>query len=93
MVIRSWMRSIEQRCLRPLGRLMRRSGRRAAGGSDRLSTLERKVEELEGLVRELSGLAYLRLDEASPDVPDQLRAGAGQDISKHGGSTQTWKAG
>ena len=92
MVIQSWMRAIEQRCLRPLGRLIRRSGRRAAGGGDRLSNLERKVEELEGLVRELTGLAYLRLDEASPDAPDQLRGGAGQGISEHGVSTQTLEA-
>ncbi len=60
MSVRSWMRSIEKKWLRPLGRRLRRGrlGRR----SSRLADLETRVEELEALVRELTGLAYLQLD-------------------------------
>lgn len=65
MIIRAWARAFEQRCLRPLGRVLpwpRRGGR--VGG--RLDQLERRVGELESLVRELTGLAYLALDAREP---------------------------
>jgi hypothetical protein len=61
MVIRSWMRALEQRILRPLGRALPRGWR----GRSR-DQLERRVEELEHLVRELAGLVSLTLDEPSP---------------------------
>jgi hypothetical protein len=63
MSMRSWMRSIEKQWLRPLGRRLRfpRFGRR----SRRLADLETRVEELESLVRELAGLAYLQLDDGA----------------------------
>ena len=60
MSVRSWTKAIERRGLRPLRDLMRRSG--LSTGRGRVARLERRVEELEGLVRELAGLAYLRLD-------------------------------
>lgn len=48
---------------------MRRRVRRILGDGDRVANLEARIDELETLVRELTGLAYLRLDEdpeASP---------------------------
>jgi len=68
MSLRLWLRSLEQRCLRPLGRLARRSA--AARPPSRIERLERRVEELEDLVRELTGLAWLRLDEGREAGPD-----------------------
>lgn len=47
--------------MRPLGRILRKARPRGHGGS-RLDRLEQRVEELESLVRELTGLAYLSLD-------------------------------
>ena len=61
MVIRSWTRAFEKRFLRPFGRMLPR-GRRGPTGDQ----LERRVEELETLVRELTGLVALALDERSP---------------------------
>ena len=65
MIIRAWARTFEQRCLRPLGRALPwpRLGGRVGGRIDRL---ERRVAELESLVRELTGLAYLALDAREP---------------------------
>ena len=62
---RAWARAFEQRCLRPLARVLRwpRRGGRVEG---RLDQLERRVAELEGLARELTGLAYLELDGREP---------------------------
>lgn len=60
MTIRSWTRTFEKRFLRPLGRLLPRPPRRLTRG--RVDHLERRVAELEGLVRELTGLVYLELD-------------------------------
>lgn len=65
MPIRSWLRMIERGWLRPLGRLVRRLGRRGQAAS-RIEALEQRIEELEGLVRELTGLAWLKLD-SEPD--------------------------
>lgn len=72
MSFRPWLRSLEQRCLRPLGRLARRSV--AARPPSRIERLERRVEELEDLVRELTGLAWLRLDDARQAGPDGAAA-------------------
>jgi hypothetical protein len=58
MVIRSWIRAFEKRCLRPLGRLLP-AGRRSPAGDQ----LERRIAELETLVRELAGMVSLALDE------------------------------
>lgn len=68
MSVRRWAKAIEKRGLRPLRDLARRTGWLGTGG--RVARLERRVEELEGLVRELTGLAYLRLD------PEPLPAAA-----------------
>jgi hypothetical protein len=59
--IRSLLRSLEKTWIRPLARRLRlpRFGRQ--GGQ--LAALEHRVAELESLVRELTGLAYLRLDD------------------------------
>ncbi len=72
MSVRRWAKAIERRGLRPLRDLIRRAGWGGSGG--RIARLERRVEELEALVRELTGLAYLRLDgesepAASPQPP------------------------
>ena len=61
MTIRAWTRAFEKRFLRPLGKLLPRPPRRLTRG--RVDHLERRVAELEGLVRELTGLVYLELDE------------------------------
>ena len=58
MVMRSWTRAFEKRFLRPLGRLLP-AGRRTPAGDQ----LERRLTELETLVRELTGLVSLALDE------------------------------
>ncbi|MDA0253301.1 MAG: hypothetical protein O3C39_00190 [Planctomycetota bacterium] len=72
MSVRRWAKAIERRGLRPLRDLIRRAGWGGNGG--RIARLERRVEELEGLVRELTGLAYLRLDaDSSPAESPQPR--------------------
>lgn len=65
MSIRAIAKAFEHRCLRPLGRILRTARPRNSGGS-RIDQLERRVEELESLVRELTGLAYLALDGEQP---------------------------
>lgn len=65
MTIRALAKAFEHRCLRPLGRLLRKARPRSPGGS-RIDQLERRVAELESLVRELTGLAYLTLDGEQP---------------------------
>lgn len=72
MTIRSWTRSVEKRFLRPLGRLLLRLRGRSSNG--RVDHLERRIAELEGLVRELTGLVYLQLDQPG-DAPVRPRAG------------------
>jgi hypothetical protein len=69
MTFRTLTRSVERVLIRPLGRSIRRVWERLRGGrGDRVSRLERRVDELESLVRELTGLAYLRLaDEEAAD--------------------------
>lgn len=58
--MRSWARAIEKRLLRPLGRILPRRGRETTAA--RIAGLERRVELLEGLIRELAGLAYLEME-------------------------------
>ncbi len=65
MTIRALAKAFEHHCLRPLGRMLRKARPRRPGGS-RIDRLERRVEELESLVRELTGLAYLALDGEQP---------------------------
>jgi hypothetical protein len=70
MVMRSWTRAFEKRFLRPLGRLLPMGRSRPA--SDQL---ERRIAELESLVRELAGLVSLALDE---QATRSTRADAGE---------------
>lgn len=60
---------MEKVVIRPTGRALRRGwDRLGSGRGGRVVRLERRVEELESLVRELTGLAYLRLaDEEAAD--------------------------
>lgn len=69
MNLRAKLRSFERSVIRPAGRTARRAWERLRGGGhDRIGGLERRVDELESLVRELAGLAYLRLaDEEAAD--------------------------
>lgn len=70
MMLRPLLRAAEKMVVRPIGRGLRRAWERLHGGrSSRLARLERRVEELESLIRELTGLAYLRLadEEAAED--------------------------
>jgi hypothetical protein len=62
MLIHSWLRACDRRVVRPLGRFLRGGGSGRGTRTDRVSRLERRVEDLERLVRELAGLAYLKLD-------------------------------
>jgi hypothetical protein len=68
--IRSLLKSFERRVIRPFGRPLRRRIRRMLGDGNRVSRLEARIDELETLVRELTGLAYLRLDEDSENPQD-----------------------
>lgn len=61
--VRSVLKSFERSVLRPTGRRLRQGLRKFLGESDRISQLEARVASLEGLLRELTGLAYLRLDD------------------------------
>lgn len=69
MNLRATLRSFERSVIRPAGRAARRAWERLRGGGhDRIGRLERRLDELESLVRELTGLAYLRLaDEEAAD--------------------------
>jgi len=68
MSIKQLIRSMERRYFRPAGRGLRRlAGRLPFRPGARLARLERRVEELESLVRELTGLHYLRLADRSGD--------------------------
>ncbi|MEI6504401.1 MAG: hypothetical protein WCO90_00795 [Planctomycetota bacterium] len=72
MLIRQTLRTFEKRCLRPIARLLKRKAgaARHGHGTDRVSLLEQRVAALESLVRELTGLAYLRLpdDDAATEA-------------------------
>lgn len=61
MLIRTWTRALEKRFLRPLGRILPGRGIRGSGG--RLGRLERRIDDLEAMVRELTGLVYLDMDQ------------------------------
>jgi len=70
MTARSLLRAAEKATIRPVGRMLRRGWNKLSGGSGgRIARLERRVDDLEALVRELTGLAYLRLadEEAAED--------------------------
>lgn len=80
MTIRSWTRAIEKRCLRPLGKLLPRRPRGFTAA--RIDRLERRIAELEGLVRELTGLVYLELDEPRDGrSPARTRAGESREAA------------
>ena len=72
MLIRQTLRTFEKRCLRPIARLLKRTAgaARHGHGTARVSRLEQRVAALESLVRELTGLAYLRLpdDDAATEA-------------------------
>jgi hypothetical protein len=75
MTLRERLRAFERNWLRPLGRRLRRlvgKGRR----QDQLDRLERRIDELESLVRELTGLAYMRLDDEPAAAADRPREAA-----------------
>jgi len=70
MTARSLLRAAEKATIRPVGRMLRRGWNKlSGGGAGRIARLERRVDDLESLVRELTGLAYLRLadEEAAED--------------------------
>jgi hypothetical protein len=73
MRVRQHLRSFERHCLRPLGRRLKRlfGDRRR----ERFGLLEQRIEDLESLVRELAGLAYLRLDD-DPSAATSARGAA-----------------
>jgi hypothetical protein len=66
--IRSFLKGFERRWLRRPGRGIRGQLRRLLGESDRIDHLENRIASLEALVRELTGLAYLRLDGQPTDA-------------------------
>lgn len=75
MTARSLLRTAEKATIRPVGRMLRRAWNRLSGGrSGRIAGLERRVEELESLVRELTGLAYLRLADEEAAENDRTAA-------------------
>lgn len=76
MLIRHVLRTFEKTLLRPIARQMKRVWRRVSGpGRGRVGHLERRVEELEAAVRELTGLAYLRLvDDEDSSCDDRMAA-------------------
>lgn len=63
MTFRSWLRTFERDWLRPLGRRLRPLARRLWRPRSRVEQLERRIAALEDLVREFTGLAWLRLDD------------------------------
>jgi hypothetical protein len=77
MLVKNTLRTIEKTWLRPMGHALKRVfGGTPFGGGRRIARLERRVDELEGLVRELTGLAYLRLadDGESRESDDRTAA-------------------
>lgn len=75
MTARSLLRAAEKTTIRPVGRVLRRAWDRIRGGRNgRIARLERRVEELESLVRELTGLAYLRLADEEAAAHDRTAA-------------------
>jgi hypothetical protein len=76
MFIRQMLRTLEKTLWRPLGRKAKGLWRRCSGsGRGRVARLERRIEELEAAVRELTGLAYLRLaDDEVVSVDDRKAA-------------------
>lgn len=75
MNIRAPLRAFERSVIRPAGRAARRAWEGLGGGSrDRVGRLERRIDELESLVRELTGLAYLRLAEEEAADDDRTAA-------------------
>lgn len=75
MTFRTLLRSLEKLLIRPVGRTGRRVWERLRGGrGDRVERLERRVDELESLVRELTGIAYLRLAEEEAADGDRTAA-------------------
>ncbi|MEX0669294.1 MAG: hypothetical protein WD060_02415 [Pirellulales bacterium] len=74
MLIRQTLRTFEKHCLRPMGRLLKRSVRGTQRGNDQVALLEQRVAVLESLVRELTGLAYLRLADDDPATGDDRTA-------------------
>lgn len=65
MGLKVYVKRVERRFLRPIGRLFR-TGRKAEPAGialqERLAELERRLESLEAMVREDLGLRYLQLD-------------------------------
>jgi hypothetical protein len=75
MFIRRMLRTIEQRLCRPAARQAKILGRRCPWpGRGRVRRLERRIEELEAAVRELTGLAYLRLADDEVASIDERKA-------------------
>jgi len=76
MKIASLGRTLEKKALRPVVRRVKRFFR-AAGDHDRITALERRVEQLECLFREQAGLQYLRLaaEDDAGDGAEVLTAG------------------
>jgi len=76
MFIRQMLRMLEKKLWRPVGQQAKSLWRRCSGsGPGRVARLERRIEELEAAVRELTGLAYLRLaDDEVVSVDDRKAA-------------------
>lgn len=76
MFMRQMLRTLEKTLWRPLGRQAKGLWRGCSGsGRGRVARLERRIEELEAAVRELTGLAYLRLaDDEVASVDDRKAA-------------------
>ncbi|MGI9176686.1 MAG: hypothetical protein ACR2IT_02380 [Pirellulales bacterium] len=76
MFIRHVLRTLEKTLIRPVARQMKHAWRRFSGpGRGRVERLERRVEELEATIRELTGLAYLRLaDDETSRCDDRMAA-------------------
>ena len=74
MLIRQTLRTFEKHCIRPVGRLLKRSVRGMECSNDEVVLLEQRVAALESLVRELTGLAYLRLADDNAATGDDRTA-------------------
>ncbi len=73
MPFRRWVRAFEKRCMRPFVGILRSGLRRITRGGGRIGRLERRVDELERLLRETAGLAYMRLDQAEAGSASRRR--------------------